>query len=363
MKVLHLISARYVFGAERIVLSLVKRLSLLGISSYLGIIDSFNEENSVLKQARSSGLEVMPLVSKSAFDFSCVNEVRGFALKNDITIIHSHNYKSNFIAMLSSPSGCKWVVTEHTWAAKDIKSFVYEGIDKRIILLADKVVGVSENLLDDFRRAFLPKKKQALIYNGIDLENISPFNCEEKSSVTLGFIGRFSREKNVLFLVDVFERLRKQVSFPVYLKIAGKGALEPAIRSEISKKGLWDFVDFRGFVLPEDVSNFYASVDGICLCSEKEGLPMVVLEALAYGRPVIGSFQAVRALRDKNTAVARQCDIKNLNIAADQFGSFVRDIYENGQELSIHCRQLAEAYFSGKVMAENYASLYREIAL
>jgi len=360
--VLHLISSRSLFGAERVVLSLCKELIKLNVPVYLGVIDAFSERNALVDEAVNEGIEVLKLVSKWPLDFSARRYLVDFIKDNRISVVHSHNYKANFFAW-SSRLGVPWVVTEHTWGGKDLKAMFYEALDKRVVCFADAVVGVSENLLDDFRKAFIPSAKCMVIYNGIELmpsDGVAGLPCVSSDVFTFGFIGRWSVEKNVLYLLDVFARLVRDSDKGFLLRIAGKGPLEGLLRDKIINLGISRFVELVGFVSPDNVQSFYSSLDCLVLPSKKEGLPMVVLEALAMGRPVAGSFQAVRAVRDD--VAVRQMPIDNISDAAWVLQRLSEDVRQDPDGFFSRSRALVENGFSATKMARDYLELYKRFS-
>jgi glycosyltransferase involved in cell wall biosynthesis len=100
----------------------------------------------------------------------------------------------------------------------------------------------------------------------------------------VGFIGRLSREKGVWTLVKAFEKLDGPV-----LKIAGKGPLEEPIRQYIQEKGIRN-IELVGFVSGDAKTEFFRNSQFMVVPSGWfEMFGLVVLEAWAAGKPVIGS--------------------------------------------------------------------------
>jgi glycosyltransferase involved in cell wall biosynthesis len=110
--------------------------------------------------------------------------------------------------------------------------------------------------------------------------DFSRFNFSRKTGKirNLGFIGRLSPEKNPLLAIDIANKLKMP------LIMAGDGPL----KSEIVLRLKNDFnnVTFLGWQNPLD---FYKKIDCLILTSEVEGLPNVILEALASGLPIIST--------------------------------------------------------------------------
>jgi len=101
-------------------------------------------------------------------------------------------------------------------------------------------------------------------------------------------IGRFHEQKGQLLLIRAMtELVRREV--PVHLTLVGDGPLRGAIERMISHEGLGAHVALAGWLDEAGVREALASSHGLVLSSFAEGLPMVVMEAMAAGRPVIAT--------------------------------------------------------------------------
>lgn len=98
-------------------------------------------------------------------------------------------------------------------------------------------------------------------------------------------IGRFSKEKNHTFLIDVFSELCKKID--AHLLLCGEGDLFPCIKEKVEKSGIESKVSFLG--MRRDIPNILQSVDVLLLPSLHEGLPITLVEAQAAGVPCIVS--------------------------------------------------------------------------
>lgn len=95
-----------------------------------------------------------------------------------------------------------------------------------------------------------------------------------------GHVGRFVKQKNHAFLIDIFAELKKRRPDSLLL-LVGEGRLMPQIRQKCRALGLEDSVIFTG--ARTDVYRLYSAMDVFCLPSYYEGMPLVLLEALANG--------------------------------------------------------------------------------
>lgn len=134
------------------------------------------------------------------------------------------------------------------------------------------------------------KRKVFIINNAIDL---SEFSYDEKvrklkreelqiedEEIVIGHIGRFVKQKNHDFLIDIFKEIHTQNNKTV-LFLVGEGPLQKEIKSKVKDLGLLDSVRFLG--QRNDVNDLYQVFDAFLLPSLYEGLPMVGVEAQASG--------------------------------------------------------------------------------
>ncbi|WP_333683483.1 glycosyltransferase [Pontibaca methylaminivorans] len=104
-------------------------------------------------------------------------------------------------------------------------------------------------------------------------------------------IGRFAEQKGQLLLIEAMARLR-ETHPDLHLSLVGDGELRPQIEALIARNGLDRNVTLCGWLDEAGVRRELAAAHGLVLPSFAEGLPMVVMEAMAMGRPVIATYIA-----------------------------------------------------------------------
>ena len=118
-----------------------------------------------------------------------------------------------------------------------------------------------------------------------------------KNTLVIGFVGRLSPEKNLLTLLKGFHEAVKESSLTLIL--VGSGLSEPRLREYVNKQKIDDKVIFCG--LRHDIPKILSSIDIFVLPSFTEGLPTVLLEAMAVGRSIICSdIPAHKSLIENN---------------------------------------------------------------
>lgn len=148
------------------------------------------------------------------------------------------------------------------------------------IAIFKTVINADANAYNSELRAFTRKK----------------FGWEDK--VVYGFIGRYMAQKNPLFIIEIFNEIRKRQK-NARLVLIGFGDLEEKMTGRIREFGLEASVENMG--RREDIKQFYNAFDAFLLPSLYEGLPVVGLESQACGLPVFMS--------SKITSEAAVCDL------------------------------------------------------
>lgn len=144
--------------------------------------------------------------------------------------------------------------------------------------------------LTDAQAAFLtqtyrvPADRVHVVPNGVAETYFMPPRVPEPGPLGLLYVGRLDAQKNVARLLDALSLARQDIR----LRIIGDGELRGRLEAHAERLGLRN-VEFSGGLLGEDLVKAYADADAFVLPSDREGMPLVVLEAMAAGLPVIAT--------------------------------------------------------------------------
>ena len=173
---------------------------------------------------------------------------------------------------------------------------IYNFIERLTVGRIDKFIAVDQQTKHHYS-----KKRPALgdkievIPIGIDIKMFKPldqrkmrekygFNQEEKIIL---YIGRFSVEKGLDLLLKAFKDIKSEMS-EAHLILLGEGLEEKRLRKIVETQGI-EAVTFMNPVKHEKIPEIINCADVLALCSSYEGMPTVVLEALACGVPVVST--------------------------------------------------------------------------
>ena len=182
-------------------------------------------------------------------------------------------------AMLTAFSSWKGytVFEAHTARPHSNHRWLYPFMERK----ADAVVCLTKGDAMNYPKA----RRVEVIPNFTDVVNMdSPKSSSSQNSCL--FVGRLSPQKNPLRLLCMWKDIVAKHPNWV-LDIYGTGELEERVRAEIARLGIDNSVIMHGYT--KDMAQVYAGAEMLLLCSHTEGLPMVVMEAMRYGLPVVST--------------------------------------------------------------------------
>lgn len=240
-----------------------------------------------------------PLVEiddRGPLDWRVVAELLRVCRRERVTIWHGHDYKSNALGLLLRRFWpLRLVTTVHGWVKHTRRTPLYYHIDRLCLPRYEVVICVSEDLREQCLAAGVPAARCVLLENAIDTEEFARTRDARTAKAHLGLdpdrlvigaVGRLSAEKGFDILIRAVDQLVRD-RLDVDLVILGDGADHGALRRLAEELGLADRVHLLGY--RPDVLEWYQAMDVFALSSLREGLPNVVLEAMAVGTPVVAT--------------------------------------------------------------------------
>jgi glycosyltransferase involved in cell wall biosynthesis len=172
--------------------------------------------------------------------------------------------------------------TMHALAKIDTKKTKDRFVNRLIFRYGNvKVVSVSREVARSVKAVYGVDSE--VIYNGVEIEEFSNNLKRESDFVNILNIASFKREKNISLLIDAFSGAIAQEK-KIKLILVGDGAQKNLLEQQIQKKGIREWVTLLGW--RSDIPEILANCDIFLLTSDSEGFPMVLVEAMASGKPV-----------------------------------------------------------------------------
>lgn len=274
IKVLFTIPNFVTAGSQYVVLSLYKRINRDIFDPYI-CVEKFPEAIP----------NIVPKDRRLIFDFEKGNLkklwlFRNLLIKENISIVHSWDYKSNFYeAFATRFAKVNYIYTKknNAWSRRWwLKT-----------LLSTHISYNNPEMKDRFFNSFLIRGKITFIPHGVDTEVFQQSDKAPAEYFNIGCIGNIGVNKNQLFIVKALKKLPENMILHLY----GKEDKEyrQRLNQYIELNTLNHRVVFHGFIANESIPNVLKNLDLFVLASFQEGLPVSILEALACGVPVLSS--------------------------------------------------------------------------
>ncbi len=128
-----------------------------------------------------------------------------------------------------------------------------------------------------------------LIPNGVETARFKPINRPQNPKVKILFIGRLIPRKGFQRVVKALPKVRELTNVPFEVEVVGTGEYQNELDSLASSLGVSDLIRYVGTVPYDQLEKSYQYADIFVLTSLSEGMPVVVLEAMGCGLPVLAS--------------------------------------------------------------------------
>jgi glycosyltransferase involved in cell wall biosynthesis len=233
-------------------------------------------------------------------DLLAVVKVRRYLREHGpFDVVHGHSSKGGAAARLAAiGTGCPAMYTPHGPVFLDpdmsaAKRLLYRGIEVALSTLTTRVLAVAPEERRAMIAAGIDAGRIGLVPNGVAIPQVGVDRISLRRSLGIrddafafGFVGRLVDGKAPDVLIAALAHAAARTTANVQLVMIGGGAIEPKLRAHAEQLGVTDRVLWLG---ERDASTLYAAFDAFAMASRKEGLPYVVLEAMAAGLPVVAT--------------------------------------------------------------------------
>ena len=156
--------------------------------------------------------------------------------------------------------------------------------------LADTIIVFGRPMIKEFHERIPEHKVVIANQHHIDLERFNVRQRLEDRPFVVGYVGRMDPEKGVLSLIDAFAQLSKTIP-SAQLLLCGDGKLMTSVRQKIQDLATnsGSTIQLAGWISHNDVPLYLNRMKLLVVPSTNEGLPNVILEAMACGTPVLAS--------------------------------------------------------------------------
>lgn len=322
-----------------------------------------------------------------------LDELRRACHEEGINVVHSHSYKAACLDGALTLAQRLIQRSDRRHSQQTLKSdrhvsvFTLHGMDlawspAAIVpsiatwagaYLVDRLIGCSRPISEHFRRFPVLRDRVTTLVNAVPLETLNASELAYDRSIEkqrfaerydldpharwLAAIGRLIPIKNISLLLRAAALVRDRSSIPIQYLIVGDGVEAPSLKHEAERLQISSHVRFLGHL--DDLSSCYRTMDALVLPSISEGSPMVVLEAMCFGVPVIAS--AVGGVPDivDDGVTGLLFPSENVETLTEHLLRFANDASLRTQLGSQGRLRILNA-FHPNLWAQRHAELYRE---
>jgi glycosyltransferase involved in cell wall biosynthesis len=366
LKVLHVVNGEHFSGAERVQSHLGRCLPKFGVAADFVCIKP-GKFAKLLHENNGGWGQGFEAPMSSRFDFSPALRVRDLVRERGYDLLHAHTPRTAMITSAASTlTGVPWVYHVHSPASRDsdnrISNRVNAWVERRSLCGSAHLIAVSESLRLDYIAKGTHEDNVTVIHNGVPA--IRPLRDEIPTPGgrwTIGMVALMRPRKGLEVVLDAIAQLEKE-GHDVVLRCIGSFETDEyaaEVETQIAELRLYDRVERVGFT--NDVPAALARLDAMVLPSLfGEGLPMVVLEAMAAALPVIatrveGTPEAIT--HGVEGLLAEPRDPASL---ADAIRALVTGKHDWVQVAEAACRR-HQRCFSDLSMASGTADVYRRL--
>jgi glycosyltransferase involved in cell wall biosynthesis len=361
-RVLHLINGEHYSGAERVQDLLACSLGEFGYQ--VGFACLKPGKFAAVRRSQDAPLFDVPM--RGRFDLSPVARLVRLVKRERFSLLHAHTPRAALVGrIVASITGVPLVYHLHSPTAADsthkIRNRANAAVERLSLRGAAGVIAVSHSLGDYARARSIPEKRLWVVPNGVPIRGPLDDRQPPQGAWTLGTVALFRPRKGVEVLIESLAILRAK-GLPVRLRAVGAfetAEYEQQIKRDVERSNLADAIDWVGFTT--DVAAEWPRMDLFVLPSLfGEGLPMVVLEAMAAGVPVVATrVEGVpEAIRDGvDGLLVEPSDPLSLSQAVADVVTGAADWWS----LREHAHYRQAQLFSDRSMAQGVASVYRQV--
>jgi glycosyltransferase involved in cell wall biosynthesis len=361
-RVLHVINGEHYSGAERVQDLLGAKLPARGFEVGFACVKPYRFP--AARQFKDTPLYETPM--KGRIDLGVVRRLTQLIRGEHYELVHAHTPRTALVGSLAArKAGVPFIYHVHSPAGRDstrrLTNWTNALVERAAVHGAARLVAVSPSLREHMLESGFRPEQVVYVPNGVPCAEIAHERRPPQHNWTLGVVALFRPRKGLEVLLETLALLRSRGA-NVRLRAVGgfeTPAYESAILCLTERLGLAEAIDWTGFT--KDVPRELSQIDVFVLPSLfGEGLPMVVLEAMAVGLPVIASrVEGVpEAVRHRETGLlVDPGSVSQLAGAIEEFSAGNVDY----TALSSSARLRQRDHFSDTAMAAGVADVYRDV--
>lgn len=353
MRILYVITGLGLGGAEKVVCDLADQMSTLGHQVKIAYLTG-----KVLVHPKNINVDIIPLDLNNFYGLYLASKKYKKLIQDfQPDVVHAHMVHANIFTRINR-IGCaipKLICTAHNSNEGGILRMIAYRLTN---FLSDFNSNVSQEATESLiSKGAFNKNNLTTVYNGIDLSKFKSFKTAKKNDeIMVLSVGRFNEQKDYPNLFRAIKILKdNSLIEKVKFYVAGDGDLRPYLEKTIKDFGINNNIILLG--KRSDIPDLLNQADFFVLSSRHEGLPTVVIEAMACETFVVATDcgGSAEILGETGILVPPQ----NSEALAEALKHAVNKTPLEIQENNLKARQRVEELFSLEKSVENWLKIYR----
>jgi len=370
-KILYVIANLSYGGGEKVFAQLIRGLNREQYEVWVACLP----EGKFIEEIQDTKTHLEPIDLSNRYNPKTTLRLSNMIKKNDIQIVHTQGSRGNFFGRFAAHfakvpiiiSSLALLITRDSHSdVNKLKRKVYIQFDKFTSTYVDCFLVLSEfhreALISDYK---IEPCRITKVYNGIELDEFESGNgypiMEEfnvsSSNPLIGIIGRLVFEKGLPFLLQAIPKVTEIFPDARFL-IVGDGPLRTELEDLVSRLNIYENCIFTGF--RRDIPDILSAIDMLVMSSLYEGMPMVILEAMAASRPIIATNVGgiPELVKDGETGILVLP--KDVDALAESIIHLLKS-KEKAKQMGLAGRKRVEEHFDVNVMVRKTEEVYQEL--
>lgn len=370
LKIVHITASPFFGGPERQMLELGRTLESRHDVKH--VFASFPEGGNCepfLSRAAEMGFLTYRFENDMPHLWAAMKEMVRFLKSSEPDICCLHGHKARILGRFAGRK-CRIPIigVSRGWTTENFKILLFTKIDKWVHRRMDHVVCVSQGQAEKVLKAGTPKEIVSVIRNSIRTDRFDETpDPEYRTKVEslfskppkfiLADAGRLSPEKGFDVLIEATAKLVKE-QISVGLVIFGEGFLQESLQKQIDELGVHDAIVLAGFT--DELDKFMPHFDLFVQASHTEGLPNVLLEAMAARTAVV----ATEVGGTNEVVVEGETGLMVPANDSEKLADAIRKVLKNDslrQSMGEKGRKRVEEHFTFEAQADAYWNLFQKL--
>jgi len=287
--------------------------------------------------------------------------------RRDFDVIHCHFGPNGIVGahLKDDGIGGKLVITFH---GADMSKFILtygDNVYKNLFSKGDIFMPISEYWKKRLVEMGCPEDKTVVHHMGVDLENFRFFERQPKDVTRILSVARLTSKKGHEYAIKAVGKLAKENNSVKYI-VAGDGKLKGKLESLVSELRIENNVEFLGLTGQEEIRKLYQQAHIFLLPSvvakdgDQEGIPVVLMEAMAAGLPVISTRHSGIPELVKDGVSGFLVPEKDTDVLSEKLNFLIKHS-ELWNEMGAEGRKFVEEKYDAKKLNRKLVNIYMDL--